>query len=159
MIGDTPSILNAAHTHSIYGLGDLANPIQNFGTAYQGLAAGQGLAVPASQFQLLKHQQQQVQPHPKMKETPMSRRFVQVFIADPDDNIPMEKSLLYSGSQKLTDAIDQELFFEIDLRTILDAHNTLRVATVNKKVKERVEYLEPARIRDLKMVVVTIATF
>ena len=30
---------------------------------------------------------------------------------------------------------------------------------MDKAVKERTEYLEPARVRDLKMVVTTIATF
>jgi hypothetical protein len=95
------------------------------------------------------------------KELPImtSRRLVQVFIADPDENVPLERSLLYSGEQKLTDATDQELFFEIDMKSMLEKHNETRVQWVNKKVKERTEYLEPAKIRDLKMVVVNVATF
>lgn len=88
-----------------------------------------------------------------------ARRLVQVFIADPNENIPLEQSLLYSGEQKLTDATDQELFFEIDIKTILAAHNEKRVKIVDKKIKERTEYLEPAKIRDLKMVVVNVASF
>lgn len=88
-----------------------------------------------------------------------TRRLVQVFIADPDENIPLEKSLLYTGSQKLTDATDQELYFEIDIKTMLEKHNAERTKIVNKKVKERTEYLEPARVRDLRMVVVNVATF
>lgn len=87
------------------------------------------------------------------------RRLVQVFIADPDSNVPLNDSLLYTGAQKLTDATDQELFFEIDIKNILEAHNAKRITWPNKTVKERVEYLEPVRIRDLKMVVVTIAEF
>lgn len=103
----------------------------------------------------------QFQPLPAVKEnSPVAaRRLVQVFIADPDDNIPLDQSLLYSGDQKLTDATDQELFFEINIKTLLDAHNEKRVLLTNKKVKERTEHLEPAKIRDLKMVVVTVATF
>lgn len=89
----------------------------------------------------------------------MTRRLVQVFIADPDDNVPLEQSMLYTGEQKLTDATDQELFFEIDMKTILDKHNADRVKLINKKVKERVENLEPVKIRDLRMVVVNVATF
>lgn len=89
----------------------------------------------------------------------MARRLVQVFIADPNENVPLDQSLLYSGEQKLTDATDQELFFEIDIRGALETHNAKRVKMVDKKVKERTEYLEPAKIRDLKMVVVTVATF
>jgi len=88
-----------------------------------------------------------------------TRRLVQVFIADPNDNVPMADSLLYSGDQKLTDATDQELFFEIDIKTILEKHNEKRVKMIDKKIKERTEYLEPAKIRDLKMVVVTVAGF
>lgn len=103
-------------------------------------------------------------PHLHPAEKPMpnptpSRRLVQVFIADPDENVPLEQSLLYTGTQKLTDATDQELFFEIDIKAILEKHNKARIGLVNKNVKERTEYLEPARVRDLRMVVTTIATF
>lgn len=95
------------------------------------------------------------------KEKPVmaSRRLVQVFIADPDENVPVADCLLHRGEPVLTDATDQELFFEIDIKTILDAHNAKRVKLIDKKVKERTENLEPAKIRDLKMTVVTIATF
>lgn len=86
-------------------------------------------------------------------------RLVQVFIADPSENVPLDKRLLHRGEQKLTDLTDQELFFEIDIKSILDAHNAARVKMVDKTVKERTEHLEPARIRDLKMTVVTIAQF
>jgi hypothetical protein len=99
-------------------------------------------------------------PKPK-KELPVmtARRLVQVFIADPDENVPLDQSMLYSGEQKLTDATDQELFFEIDIKSALEKHNADRIKIINKKVKERTEYLEPAKIRDLKMVVVNVATF
>jgi|GEM_PF-2623089 hypothetical protein len=88
-----------------------------------------------------------------------TRRIVQVYIADTDENVPLENSLLYKGEPKLTDATDQELFFEIDIKGILDSHNEKRKTFINKKVKDRTEYLEPARVRDLKMVVVNIAQF
>src|SRR5262249_52877373 len=88
-----------------------------------------------------------------------TRRLVQVFIADPDDNVPLASALIYKGEPKFTDLTDQELFFEVDIKSILDKHNELRVTLKNKAVKERVEMLEPARIRDLKMTVVNIATF
>lgn len=88
-----------------------------------------------------------------------ARRLVQVFIADPNENVPLNDSLLYRGDQHLTDATDQELFFEIDINMLLKAHNLKRVTFVDKKVKERVEHLEPIKIRELKMVVVTVAQF
>jgi hypothetical protein len=87
------------------------------------------------------------------------RRLIQIFIADPDENVPLDQCLLYSGEQKLTDLTDQELFFEVDVKSLLDKHNKARSLLVNKAVKERTEHLEPARVRDLKMTVVTIAQF
>lgn len=89
----------------------------------------------------------------------MALRIVQVFIADIDENIPVEKRVLYQGTQKITDATNEELFFEIPIAELLKAHNEMRAKTVNKKIKDRTEYLEPARIRDLKMVVTTAAEF
>lgn len=91
--------------------------------------------------------------------TKPTRRVVQVFIADPSEKVPLEQALLYQGEVKMTDLTDQELFFEIDIKTILTAYNEKRVKIVDKEVKDRTEYLEPVKIRDLKMVVVTVAGF
>ena len=88
-----------------------------------------------------------------------ARRLVKVVIVDPNENIALDDCVLYSGDEKLTDATDQELFFEIDIKNLLEKHNEKRVKVIDKKVKERTEYLEPAKIRDLKMVVVNIASF
>jgi hypothetical protein len=95
------------------------------------------------------------------KGNPMTtaRRLVQVCIVDPNENVPLDKCLLFKGDKKLTDATDQELFFEIDIKDILEKHNSERIKIIDKKVKDRTEYLEPAKIRDLKMVVVNIASF
>jgi len=146
--GSNTAIFGLANTGLALGGGQLANlQVENQGRML--LAAAQNIP-------------QNVQPQNlKKKELPAmpSRRLVQVFIADPDENVPLEQSMLYSGQQKLTDATDQELFFEIDMKTILEIHNEKRIKLVNKKVKERTEYLEPAKIRDLKMVVVNVATF
>lgn len=88
-----------------------------------------------------------------------TRRLVQVFIADPDERVPLEQSMIYSGEQKLTDLTDQELFFEVGIKSLLGLHNAKRTQIIDKSVKDRSEYLEPAKIRDLKMVVTTIAQF
>lgn len=96
---------------------------------------------------------------PIIEEKVMTLRMVQVLIADPNENIPLAQRLIFNGDPKLTDSTDQELFFEIDIKTLLDKHNEVRVKIVDKKVKERTEYLEPIKIRELKMVVVSIATF
>jgi hypothetical protein len=86
-----------------------------------------------------------------------ARRVVQVFIADTNENIPIDKCLLFKGEEKVTDATDQELFFELDIKTLLEKHNEMRMLVLDKKVKDRIERLEPAKVRDLKMVVVTVA--
>jgi hypothetical protein len=90
------------------------------------------------------------------------RRIVQVFIADITEDIPLEFGLLYNGERKFTDLTDEELFFEIGMKDLLDKHNIIREETLDKKATKksgRDVFLEPARIRDLKMVVVDIAVF
>lgn len=93
---------------------------------------------------------------------PDTARIVKVYIADPNTNLPLEKRVLYTGEEKLTDLTDQELFFEVPIKELLDKHNELRAKTVDKKASEkfgRDVFLEPVRIRDLKMVVTTVAQF
>lgn len=91
-----------------------------------------------------------------------NRRIVQVFIADPNDNVPLEKSVLYTGEQKLTDLNDTELFFEVPIQDLLKQHNAERVKFIDKEASKRAGkdiFLDPVKIRDLKMVVVTVAQF
>jgi|CXWL01.1.fsa_nt_gi hypothetical protein len=91
-----------------------------------------------------------------------NRRLVQVFIVDPDINVPLDKALLYKGDQILTENTDQELFFDIDVKSLLEDHNVRRTKIVDKEASktsgEKV-YLEKTRIKDLKMIVNTLATF
>lgn len=90
------------------------------------------------------------------------RRYVQVFIADPNENVPLEESVLYKGDQKLTDLTDTELFFEVPIAETLKAHNEKRVKWLDKEASKRAGKdvtLDAVKIRDLKMVVVTIAAF
>lgn len=93
------------------------------------------------------------------RETRVQRRIVKVIIMDPNPNVPLDDCVLYRGEEQLTDLTDQELFFEIDIKTLLASHNEKRVKMVDKTVKDRVEYLEPARVSGLKMLVVNVATF
>lgn len=90
------------------------------------------------------------------------KRIVKVFIADPDKRVPVDKSLLYSGPEQVTDLTDQELFFEIDIKKSLDEHNAKRITIVDKEASQKFGkdvFLEAVKIRDLKMTVVNIATF
>jgi len=178
---ETPTILDAGHQHTIYGLGNLAqgNVVQgtavampfaglaqqgNLGNQFKAGAATDCSAAYAAALRMAKDSEMFAS-YPGLiksqkKESQVTRRLVQVFIADPNENVPLEDSLLYSGDQKLTDATDQELFFEIDMRTILADHNKKRVTfKVKNHSLDRDVFLEPAKIRDLKMVVVTVAGF
>lgn len=84
------------------------------------------------------------------------RRNVKIIIADPHPDIPLDKCVLMQTGEFVTDSSDQELFFELPITEMLKRHNELRV-TVNDKEKTnrfaREMKLEPARVRDLKMIV------
>ena len=148
-----PTMAASALTSSTYAADKLVFAANAMGVGVGnpvlgGLAAANGLVNIPNQFQQAAQQ----------KEPLMSiRRVVQVFIADPNENLSLDDCLLFKGEEKLTDATDQELFFELDIKDMLEKHNAKRVTVVDKKVKDRIEYLEPAKIRDLKMVVVTVA--
>lgn len=89
-------------------------------------------------------------------------RIVRIYVADTDENLDVEKRLLYSGDEKLTDATDQELFYDVPINELLTKHNEFRKTVIDKKQSEkfgREVKLEPIRIRDLKMTIVSIATF
>lgn len=98
---------------------------------------------------------------PQKDEEMSTLRIVRVYIADPNENLPVEKRLLYTGQEQTTDLTDQELFFEVPIQELLKTHNEVRAKTRDKEVSSKDDpvYLEPVRIRDLKMIVLTIAQF
>ena len=96
------------------------------------------------------------------KEIRVSMRFVKVFIVDPTDDLKLSQRVLHSGEEQLTDLTDQELFFELPIKALLDKHNAVRATVLNKKASERAGkdvFLEPVRVRDLKMNVTVVASF
>lgn len=104
--------------------------------------------------------QQTQQPNADMS-TP-SRRIVKVYIADPHPDVPMDAALIHEGEEKFTDATDQELFFEIGIKDKLEQHNKKRITWADKEASKRAGkdiFLEPVKIRELRMVVVTVAQF
>jgi hypothetical protein len=155
-VGDLPVMATSNYQSQGY------SGVQMLGGAMAGLIANQS---PNAAFEYAPQQLLGIQANAInqfQKENSMaapSRRVVQVYIADSNENVPLEDSILYTGKQKLTDLTDQELFFELDIRTLLAEHNEKRIKVIDKKVKDRTEHLEPARVRDLKMVVVTVASF
>jgi hypothetical protein len=107
-----------------------------------------------------------VQPPPQQKENqPMSqntRRIVQLFIADPDEDCPLDHSIIHQTEPQFTDLNDQELYFEAGIPEKLKLHNEKRVKWLDKQATRKAGkdiFLEPIKVRNLKMVVVTIAQF
>jgi hypothetical protein len=102
------------------------------------------------------------QPQLKPKAKIVALRVVKVLIADTEENLPLHSRLLHSSPEKVTDATDQELYFELPMQELLTKHNEIRIKTRNKQASERAGkdiMLEPIRVRDLKMVIVDIASF
>lgn len=97
-----------------------------------------------------------------LKESQMGMRFVKIFIVDPTDDLPLAQRVLHNGAEQLTDLTDQELFFELPIKEMLDKHNATRAGTLNKKATDKAGkdvFLEPIRVRDLRMNVTMIAAF
>jgi hypothetical protein len=147
MNANLPTMASSTHSHTSYSTADIV-----------GLGIGSGLTTGSEALQAIAANHPNHPGWNPPKGNPMSaRRVVQVFIADTNENIPIDKCLLFKGEEKVTDATDQELFFELDIKTLLEKHNEMRMLVLDKKVKDRTEFLEPAKVRDLKMVVVTVA--
>ena len=106
---------------------------------------------------VIKENKEQIQKMAKKK-----GRIIKIYIVDPDEKMPLDQSILYQGEEIITDATDQELFFGLDIKGILEEHNIKRGTVIDKKASERRDkeiYLEPIRIRDLTMNVLEIASF
>ena len=148
--GDLPTFVGSSYTSSAYNPLNLAvgNSV-TFGNASPvGVWVDEDFAIKKLRSKLNENEE---------TVTMSGRRVVQVIVADPNENVPLKDCLLYEGKVHLTDLTDQELYFELDIKNMLAKHNEKRVKFVDKKVKDRVEYLEPAKVRDLKMIVVTVA--
>ena len=99
----------------------------------------------------------------KIKEEDMgTRRLVKVIIVDPNENVPLEDAVLYMGNEQLTDLTDEEIFYDLSIKEMITKHNETRTSILDKeasKSRDKDVFLEKIRIRDLKMVVLTIAQF
>lgn len=156
---ETPEIVSSAYMTTTTSVGDA---VDNVGGNTRRIMIGQPqpFKVGADVFQHVEKELIQAADADFEDEDIMSdKRMVRVLIVDPDEDVPVEKSVLHDGKEQLTDLTDQELFFEVDLKEALTKHNEYRQTIVDKTVKDRTEHLEAIRIRDLKMLVVTLAEF
>lgn len=167
--GEMPEI-----TSSLYGSVTSTLPLQWTGmiepaicddTVEDTVESTGGIIMPAELRSLGRHQalyQHSHQPPPPTSMPTTARRLVQVFIADTDANVPLDNAMLYRGEPVFTDSTDQELYFDIPVAALLKEHNAKRITWPDKEASRKAGkdiVLEPAKIRDLKMVVVTIAQF
>lgn len=164
MAGDIPHIASSNYVGTSYGLSDFmqsgTSALGALMPGFQSTPDADHLGLRQAMARVRTPQSQSPPPQDKEMANPTTgRRLVKVIVMDPNENVPLDKCILYSGEEKLTDLTDQELFFELDVKALLDKHNAMRVELIDKKVKERVEKLEPVKIRELKMVVVNIAQF
>lgn len=142
-----------------------SNLVQDFSTDNQALNENRQLwetqqARQAQKAFLRAFEPQQQQPNQESEFPMANRRIVQVIIADTNDNVPLNDCVLYKGPEKLTDATDQELFFETNISEVLTTYNAKRVKCLDKEATKRSGrdvFLDPVKIRELKMVVVTVA--
>lgn len=171
MADDLPKLVNHAMASNTYNPGDYFSPVQTTTTIagnwrHQERLHDQGML--QNLGSLLAGQFDNQYPSNLTTEKQMAaitksnRRVVQVFIVDPDERVPLDKSLLHHSEPKLTDLTDQELFYEIEIKKILDTHNEARIKILDKRASERAGKdinMEPIRIRDLVMTIVDVAKF
>lgn len=94
----------------------------------------------------------------------LNMRIVRVFLVDPDKRIEdLNKRLLYKSDELITDMTDQDLFFDIDVKSILEKHNKYRETVIYEVTSkgDTVEKtgLKPVRVSDLAMSVILVAEF
>lgn len=167
---DLPQLSSCLNTSSAYTMADWTGPYAMYPGNNFGVGVHSGIS-PYLERQKELEKYKYVEPNRLLanksqileeKVKPMiTQRVVQVFILDPDKSIPLDKRLLYTGPQHFTDMSDQDLFFDVEIKSILSKHNEYRLTVLDKKKSTTTEkvYLEAVRVSELKMVVSVVAQF
>lgn len=164
---EMPTVTSAGHTHSVYqgaNMGNLANyhVPSTYTTCGTSLTTGgsttitlQGYGADSGLNFLKQHEVNM-----SAKNGAAKLRVVRVFLVDPDERVPVEKRVLHKTEEIITDATDQELFFDIPVSELLKQHNKFRetIAWEDDKGEEKTG-LKEVRVRDLTMTVTTLAQF
>ncbi len=77
------------------------------------------------------------------------KRYVSIWIIDQDENVPLDKSVLYEKAMVFTDKTPDELRAGIPLLSLLEKHNKVREGLKNKEDKP----LKKIRLRDLQVII------
>lgn len=86
----------------------------------------------------------------------INRRIVQLIAVDTNINVPIERSVIYTGEDVLTDKSDAELILDMDMLKLLPAYNEYRVRVVDRDRSEtsgRDIFLEPLKIDNVQFLV------
>ena len=90
-------------------------------------------------------------------------RRVKIFIADDDENIPLNKRILFESKEITTDLSDEDLLYdEIDFKKILTLHNEYRTLLLNEEKSDetgREIFLKPIKRKDLCIEIVNLVIF
>lgn len=90
-----------------------------------------------------------------------SERVVQIYVADLDQNLPLDKRLIWQSEPTFTDLKDDEVWFDLasTITAKLAEHNKYRLTVRNKAIKDREVMLEEIRPRDLSVNFTNLAQF
>ncbi len=79
------------------------------------------------------------------------KRYISIWIIDQDENVPLDKSILYEKAMVFTDKTADEIRAGIPLLNLLETHNQKRLLLKDKEDKP----LKKIRLRDLQIVIKT----
>lgn len=73
----------------------------------------------------------------KEKKMSQQRRMVHVLVVDPDLKVPDEQSVLHDSKEFVTSKTDEELKYDLNLKTMLEEHNVVRGKVVDEAASEK----------------------
>ena len=88
----------------------------------------------------------------------MIRRIVQIFVIDPNKNVPDDRCLIHWAGPFATSKSDAALIVDLGLPALLAAHNVYRTTIRDKKVRAYEEFLAPATVDDVKVSICTLGS-
>lgn len=87
-----------------------------------------------------------------------TRRFVEIFVSDPDPNVPIEQVLLHHDPRFLTELNDVELTLNMGLPEIVKEWNKTRITIRDRRYMESEVMLEPIKADELRVIIATVVT-
>lgn len=86
------------------------------------------------------------------------RRFVEIFVSDPNPSVPMENILLHHEPRFLTELNDTELTLNMGLPQIVEDWNKIRTTIRDRTYMESDVMLEAIKADELRVIIATVVT-